>query len=102
MENEFNDRISAQRKILQVVNQNPWVVEALFGLSSKAIDRWVAVNRIDINSAIVSMIKDVSAKLFFLANKSQDQVSEQYQLVRAEVIAACDGIQRELQKSAVE
>jgi hypothetical protein len=47
------------------------------------------------------MINDVSAKLFFLANKSQDQVSEQYQLVRAEIIAACDAIEGELKKAAV-
>jgi hypothetical protein len=101
MDYEFNNRISAQRKILQVINRKPWATEALFGLSSKAIDRWVAVNRIDLNSAIVDMINDVSAKLFFLANKSQDQVSEQYQLVRAEIIAACDAIEGELKKAAV-
>jgi hypothetical protein len=100
MEHEFNNRISAQRTILQVINRNPWTAEALFGLSSKAIDRWVTVNRIDQNSIVVNMIKDVSAKLFFLANKSQDQVSEQYQLVRAEISAACEEIQRELQRSA--
>jgi hypothetical protein len=99
MNHEFNNRISAQRKILQVINRKPWAIEALFGLSSKAIDRWVAVNRVDPNSAVVNMIKDVSAKLFFLANKSQDQVSEQYQLVREEIIAACGDIQGELQKS---
>jgi hypothetical protein len=98
MDHEFNNRISAQRKVLQVINQKPWLTEPLFGLSSKAIDRWIAVNRIDLNSAIVKMIKDVSAKLFFLANKSQDQVSEQYRLVRAEIISACDDIQDELQK----
>ena len=75
--------------------------EALFGLSSKAIDRWIAVNRIDLNSMIVGMVKDVSAKLFFLANKSQDQVSEQYRLVRNEIITACDNIHDEIQKSVV-
>lgn len=96
MEYEFNNRISAQRNILRVINRKSWPMEALFGLSSKAIDRWVAVNRIDSNSAIVNMIKDVSAKLFFLANKSQDQVSEQYRLVRQEIINACKEIREEL------
>ena len=60
MDHEFNNRISAQRKVLQVINQKPWLTEPLFGLSSKAIDRWIAVNRIDLNSAIVKMIKDVT------------------------------------------
>jgi hypothetical protein len=100
MEPEFNNRVSAQRKILQIINRRRWGAEALFGLSSKAIDRWVVVNRIDPNSALLGMVKDVSAKLFFLANKSQDQVSEQYQLVRAEIIAACDDIQTELEHGA--
>lgn len=74
--------------------------ERLFGLSSKAIDRWIAVNRLDPSSSIVHAIRDIAAKLFFLANKSQDQISEQYQLVRAEIMAACDDIEAELQKSA--
>ena len=99
MSREFNDRIAAQRKILQIVNQRPWAVESLFGLSSKAIDRWVAINRIDPNSVIVNMIRDVSAKLFFLANKSQDQVSDEYRLAHAAIILACDDIQGALQKS---
>jgi hypothetical protein len=98
---EFNDRISAQRGILQAINRKPWSNEPLFGLSSKAIDRWIAVNRVDPNTIIVRMIKDIAAKLFFLANKSQEQVSEQYQLVRTEVAAACDEIQDELQRFVV-
>jgi hypothetical protein len=101
MEYEFNNRISAQRKILRVINWQPWAVEALFGLSSKAIDRWIAINRIDPNSVIVGMVKDISAKLFFLANKSQDQVSEQYQLVRGEIMAACNDIQIELKRAHI-
>lgn len=98
MEHEFNNRISAQRKILQAINRKSWPVEALFGLSSKAIERWVSVNRIDTDSLMVKLVEDVSAKLFFLANKSQDQISEQYRFVREEIIAACEEIQSEVQK----
>lgn len=99
MSREFNDRIAAQRKVLKIVNQKPWAVEPLFGLSSKAVDRWVAINRIDSNSLIVIKIRDISAKLFFLANKSQDQVSSEYRMVHAAIILACDDIQGVLERS---
>lgn len=97
MQHEFNNRIAAQRAILRVVNRKPWSSEQLFGLSSKAIDRWVSVNRIEPGSRLVKLVKDVSAKLFFLSNKSQEQVSEEYTAVRAEILASCDAIKIELE-----
>jgi len=97
VQHEFNDRIAAQRAILRVVNRKPWSSEQLLGLSSKAIDRWVSVNRIEPGSRLVKLVKDVSAKLFFLANKSQEQVSDEYTAIRAEMIAACDAIKIELE-----
>jgi hypothetical protein len=93
---EFNNRIAAQRAILSVVNDRPWSVEPLFGLSTKAIERWISVNRIEPTSRSALLVKDVSAKLFFLANKSQEQISDDYTTVRADIIAACDAIKREL------
>jgi hypothetical protein len=96
VQHEFNDRIAAQRAILRVVNHKPWCNEQLFGLSSKAIDRWVSVNRIEPESRLVKLVKDVSAKLFFLANKSQEQVSKEYTAVHAEVRAACEAIKVEV------
>jgi hypothetical protein len=96
MHNEFNDRIAAQRAVLRVVNGVQWNTEPLLGLSRKAIDRWIARNRIEMDSRVVSYVTTVSSKLFFLANKSQDQISEEYQLIRSEIIAACDAIAREL------
>ena len=100
MQHEFNNRIEAQRAILRVVNSKRWGCEQLFGLSSKAIDRWVSVNRIDPASRLVNLMKDVSGKLFFLANKSQEQISDEYKIVRAEIIAASDAIEIEI-RSAV-
>ena len=82
---EFNNRIAAQRKILQLVNRGNSVSEELFGLSQKAIDRWVLVNHIDSESRLVSLIKEASAKLFFLANKSQEQVTEEYKAVSTQI-----------------
>ena len=100
MQHEFNNRIAAQRAILRVINRKAWS-EQLFGLSSKAIDRWVSVNRIEPSSELVKLIKEVSAKLFFLANKSQEQVTDEYSAVRAEIATACESIRIELEDTLI-
>ena len=91
--NEFNNRVAAQRQVLQLVNRRDWEKEDLFGLSSKAIDRWVAVNQIDPELELVKLIKMASAKLFFLANKSQEQVSEEYKTVSSEIASIAKAIE---------
>lgn len=96
MGHEFNNRISAQRELLRTINRKPWTTEDLFGLSSKAIERWTVSNRLGPTSRIVHLVNRASEKLFFLANRSQDQISEQYHLVRAEIIAIQDEIRQEL------
>ena len=78
---EFNNRVSAQRTLLQIVNARRWRNEDLFGLSSKAIERWVSVNRIDPDCALVNLIYSASEKLYFLANKSQEQISDEYKMM---------------------
>ena len=83
--NEFNNRIAAQRQILQLVNRKKWEKEELLGLSSKAIERWISVNRVDPESRLVELVKTASAKLFFLANKSQEQISEEYKMISREI-----------------
>jgi hypothetical protein len=70
--------------------------EELFGLSSKAIERWASVNSIDRNSNLACLIKDASAKLFFLANKSQEQISEDYLAASRDIAAVTDAIAAEL------
>lgn len=95
MQHEFNNRIAAQRAILQVVNAKNWESEELFGLSSKAIDRWVSANRIGPDSELVRLVRDASAKLFFLANKSQQQISDEYHMVSGEIALLRDAIARE-------
>lgn len=82
---EFNNRIAAQRTILHTVNQGDSFSEELFGLSRKAIDRWILANHIDSESRLVRLINEASEKLFFLANKSQEQVSEEYKAVSTEI-----------------
>lgn len=81
---EFNNRIDAQRVILRLVNRKVWK-EELYGLSSGAIDRWVGANGIDPNSDLPREVCESAEKLFFLANKSQEQVTDEYRLLSREV-----------------
>ena len=93
---EFNNRIAAQRHVLQLVNKNKYGKEELFGLSSKAIERWIAINLINPESRLVQLVKVASAKLFFLANKSQEQVSDEYKTISNEIAAITKAIESEL------
>lgn len=93
---EFNSRIAAQRKILKIVNSMPWEMEGLLALTRKAIGRWVSANRVEEDCRLVQLIVAVSAKLFFLANKSQEQVSAEYRTVSEEISALCRSIELEL------
>ena len=90
---EFNNRIAAQRDILIVVNSGRWQ-EELFGLSSGAIDRWINANRLESGLALVELIHQAADKLFFLSNKSQEQITEDYKHLSGEVAALTDKIKQ--------
>ena len=81
---EFNNRIAAQRDILLVVNSVNWH-EELFGLSSGAIERWLNKNNIKRKSLLADLIQESASKLFFLSNKSQEQITEEYKMLSLEV-----------------
>ncbi|MFL9582724.1 hypothetical protein [Stenotrophomonas sp. AB1(2024)] len=81
---EFNNRIDAQRKILEIVNSHRWA-EELFGLSSGALKRWADINGVSSGAPLCIALNEAAGKLFFLANKSQEQVTDEYQLLAAEV-----------------
>ncbi len=81
---EFNNRVAAQRDILRVVNGRIWR-EELFGLASGAIDRWRNANQLDEGSELLILIRRAADKLFFLANKSQEQITEEYRHLSDEV-----------------
>lgn len=95
---EFNNRIAAQRRVLQVVNEKEWQREELFGLSRKAIERWTVANQIDPKSRIVELVEAVSSKLFFLANKSQEQVCEEYKATATEIALIAKAIESEIRQ----
>ena len=81
--NEFTNRIAIQREILNHVNSGKWT-EELYGLSTGAIDRWLASNKLEKNSEIAKLITMAAEKLFFLANKSQEQITNDYKKISKE------------------
>jgi hypothetical protein len=93
---EFNNRIAAQRQILRLVNRLTWLKEELYGLSNKAINRWIIANRIEPDSKLIQLLWTASEKLFFLANKSQEQVTEEYKMTSEEVAIIYKMIEAEI------
>ena len=94
---EFNNRIAAQRDILLAVNSAHWR-EELYGMSSGALDRWVRANSLDRRSRLVSLLLEAAGQLFFLANKSQEQVTAEYRLRSSEVSGLTEKIRLELRQ----
>ena len=82
--NEFNNRIDAQREILSRINSIKWQ-EELYGLSQGAIDRWARANAVAADSGLLRLIIQAAEKLFFLANKSQEQITGEYRQLSSEV-----------------
>jgi hypothetical protein len=74
---EFNNRIAAQREILQIVNGTQWI-EELYGLSSGAIERWLHSNKLSAESRLPLLIEKAAETLFFLSTKSQEQITQEY------------------------
>lgn len=94
---EFNNRISAQRDILLLINSAGWH-EELYGLSSGAIERWINANNIKKQSALIQLIQEAASKLFFLSNKSQEQITDEYRALSKEVQGLTEKIKREVMK----
>ncbi|MEQ1772280.1 MAG: hypothetical protein ABL891_00740 [Burkholderiales bacterium] len=89
---EFNNRIDAQRRILRLVNASRDFKEELFGLSSGALERWARVNDYDEHNPLLVLLKQAAAKLSFLANKSQEQITDEYRSLSDEVASLTEQI----------
>lgn len=83
--NEFLNRITAQRQVINIVNQEKKLSFPLVGLSLKSIERWKKENSISDNAEISKVINLIASKLFFLANKSQEQITGEYKLLSKNV-----------------
>lgn len=90
---EFVGRMATQRYVLDIVNSKIELQEKLFGLSSSAIERWAVTNRFDISSEVVRLLKSVSSELFFMATRSQEPVSSEYELRKGKIIEAVNSLE---------
>lgn len=96
MSNSFNNRMDAQREFLKIVNSRKTGVEPLLALSQGAIDRWAAANRMAQDDNLVALVRKAGDALFFLANKSQEQVSAQYMQASGDFVALVDQARHEM------
>ncbi|BEM39459.1 hypothetical protein SME10J_31860 [Serratia marcescens] len=83
--NDFLNRMQAQREILKIVNDYKWGVEPLNSLTKKSIERWSAKNELSTGSKLVSILYNIADKVFFLANKSQEQITDDYKKLSQDV-----------------
>ena len=75
---DFSNRMEAQRDFLKVINSSGWSGEPLSSLSDGAIQRWIMLNRLDTADPLVACVKSAGEALHFLANESQQQISDEY------------------------
>lgn len=92
---EFVSRMATQRHVLEIINSKLVLEEKLFGLSSSAIDRWVKANQIG-STEIVQLIKNISSELFFMATRSQEPVSAEYEVRKTKIIKAVNSLKAAL------
>lgn len=92
---EFQNRITAQREILHIVNNIVWK-EELLGLSNGAINRWIEQNQLNKGSQLVKLINEAANQLFFLSNKSQEQITEEYKTLSNHITLITNRIMQEV------
>ena len=83
MKAEFNSRVDLQRQVLKLVNHTKFDTQ-LAGLSKPALDNWIFSNNIE-NDELISSLHSIAEKLFFIANKSQDQITEEYKSLQLSI-----------------
>lgn len=93
--NEFLNRIDAQRKVIKLIN-NQSLKFPLVGLSLKCIDRWKIENEIKNDSITLNLLIKISSKLFFLSNKSQEQITDDYKIKSKEVSTIINRLKEEI------
>jgi len=99
---EFNNRISAQRNALKIVNGSGLFHEPLMSLTEKSIERWTKSNQLDAHDPIITLLKSMSGALFFLANKSQEQVTEDYKVLSDKVSKKLNDLELEVANKALQ
>jgi len=96
--NEFKNRMKSQREIIQTLNSKNFEYQ-ICGLSRLSIEKWIRENKIDPSSKMVLIIYRIANKLFFLATKSQDQISRKYRELSESVLKAKNELIEEMEKN---
>ena len=102
MFSDFIDRMQAQREMLKCVNSRDWPVAQLSALSDSAIKRWVLANDLRPDSALVSVVVKAGEALGFLANESQQQVSDEYRRQSLDFRSLIEAASNHLEDSSAE
>lgn len=88
---EFNNRIELQREVIKIVNRKGYASE-ITGISKKAIERWILENNLESGSELTNLLYEISSKLFFLGNRSQEQITDSYMLLNSELTTLVDSL----------
>lgn len=81
---EFYNRVSVQRDVIKIVNKTALFSFPLNGLTQESIKSWIDLNKVE-NERIINIIYHISEKMMLLANKSQEQITEEYSLLSYDV-----------------
>ena len=95
--NEFNNRIELQREVIKIVNKRGYNNQ-ITGLSDDAIKRWLSDNQLAKDSQLTFLIYEIAAKLFFLANKSQEQITDSYKTLSSDVSNLVEKLRLEINR----
>jgi len=96
--NEFNNRMNVQRQVLACVNKRRLAREELCGLSDGAITRWATRNGISPANNALILLRRIGDKLSFLATKSQEQITDDYKKLSAEITGLTRELENEMKK----
>lgn len=75
---EFVSRMRAQRSAVKLINSSSVWSEPIFGLSNDSIERFLRNNGGSVSRDLAFAIKETASSLSFLANHSQDQITDAY------------------------
>lgn len=81
---DFLNRIEVQRRVVKLIN-NSRLTYQLSGLSTNSLKKWASDNNIEEKSDVYNHLLLISSKLFFLSNRSQEQISEDYKMISADI-----------------
>lgn len=93
---QFLSRVDAQRRVINIVNREIKSNFPLVSLSAKSLEKWKIENSITDESELINNLFLISSKLFFLSNKSQEQITNEYRLLSKTVDDLIDNLNNKI------